>query len=99
MVKIDADEKFGKIIHIALRNLKMKNPNSSNEFYESVNHLPFTEEAIRKSAIKILKEKVELPDYEEGYDLWKEAFDAKKAGVYTASIAEVVQGMKSGLNQ
>ena len=99
VVKIDADEKFGKIIHIALSNLKMKNPNSSNEFYKSANHLPFIEEAITKSAVKILKEKVELPDYEEGYNLWKEAFDAKKAGVYTASIAEVIEIMEKGLNQ
>lgn len=99
VLKIDADEKLGNIIHIALRNLKMKDPNSPNEFYESANHLPFTEEAISKSADKILKEKVELPDYEKGYRIWKEAFDAKKAGVYTTGIAEVVEVMEKGLSQ
>jgi len=99
VVKIDANEKLGNIIHIALRNLKMKNPNSPDGISDGANHLPFSEKAISESEVKLLKEKVDLPNFEEGYEMWKEAFNAKRAGIYTTTIAKVVDVMEKGLNQ
>lgn len=99
VVKIDANEKLGNIIHIALKNLKMKNPRSSGSYYESANHLPFAEKAISESAVELLKENAELPDYKEGYKMWKEAFDAHRAGIYTISIAKAVETMEATFNQ
>jgi hypothetical protein len=88
---------LGNIVHIALRELKLKKPNG--EFIETADHLPFAEEWIDKSAIKLLKEKVDLPKYEEGYGIWREAFDAGTAGVYTITIAAAVDVMEATLNQ
>lgn len=98
VVKIDNDPKLGKIIHIAVRGLKMKNPRSPDGFSNDVNHMPFAEEAIEKSAVKLLKEKVELPGFEEGYRIWREAFDGGRAGIYTITVAEAVTAMESILN-
>ena len=64
-----------------------------------MNHLPFAEEAIANSAVKMLKEKAELPDFEEGYGLWREAFDQKRAGIYTITVAEAVEVAEKSLNQ
>ena len=99
IVKIDNDPKLGRIIHIAMRGLKMKNPRSPDGVSEDVNHMPFAEEAIDKSAVKLLKEKIELPDFEEGYGIWREAFDAGKAGIYTITVAEAVSAIEVGLNR
>ena len=41
---------------IALRGLKLRKPNG--DFIETARHLPFAEDAINKSAIKLLKENV-----------------------------------------
>lgn len=97
VVKVESHPKLGNIIHIALRDLKLRKPNG--DFIESAGHLPFAEEAINKSAVKVMKEKADLPDYEEGYKMWREAFDAGKAGVYTISVAEAVGVMEETLNQ
>lgn len=97
VLKVEHDAKLGNIIHIALRDLKMKKPNG--DFIETAGHLPFAEEAINKSAVKLLKAKADLPDYEEGYNMWREAFDAGKAGIYTITIAEAVDVMETTLNQ
>jgi hypothetical protein len=97
VVKVENHAKLGSVVHIALRGLKLKRPDG--DFIEAANHLPFAEEAISKSALKLLKEKEELPDYEEGYRLWREAFDAGKAGVYKITIAEAVRVMEETLNQ
>ena len=98
IVKIDNDPKLGRIIHIAMRGLKMKNPRSPDGFSNEVNHMPFAEEAIEKSAVKLLKEKVELPDFEEGYRIWREASEGGRAGIYTLTVAEAVTVMESVLN-
>jgi hypothetical protein len=99
VVKIDDDPKLGRIIHIAMRGLKMKNRRSPDRFSENVNHMPFLESAIEKSGLKLLKEKVDLPDFEEGYGLWREAFDAGKAGAYSITVAEAVEVMEKVLNR
>ena len=97
VVKVESHPKLGNIVHIALRDLRLRR--SDGDFIEAAGHLPFAEEAIDKSALKLLKEQAELPDYEEGYGLWREAFDAGKAGVYTISVAEAVNVMEETLNQ
>ncbi|MBV9926805.1 MAG: hypothetical protein JOZ96_17430 [Acidobacteria bacterium] len=97
VLKVENHPKLGNIVHIALRGLRLKKPNG--DFIEGASHLPFAEEAINKSALKLVKEKAELPDFEEGYGLWREAFDAGKAGVYTISVAEAVGVMEETLNQ
>ena len=97
VVKVESHPKLGNIVHIALRDLKLRKPNS--DFIESAGHLPFAEEAVSRSAVKMVKEKAELPGYEEGYRRWREAFDAGRAGVYTISVAEAVGVMEETLNQ
>ncbi len=99
VVKVENYPKLGNIIHIAVRDLKMKNPRSPDGISDKVDHMPFAEEAMNKSAVKILKEKVDLPDYEEGYNMWREAFEAGHAGIYTITLAEAVDVMEAALNQ
>src|SRR5215813_8200534 len=76
IVKIDNDPRLGRIVHIAMRGLKIKNPRSPDGVSDSINHMPFAEAALEKSEVKLLQEKTELPDFEEGYQMWREAFDA-----------------------
>ena len=99
IVKIEHDPKLGKIIHIAMRGLRMKNPHSPDGISENVNHMPFAQEAIDKSGLKLLKEKTDLPGFEKGYQSWREAFDEGNAGIYTITVAEAVQVMEASLNQ
>ncbi len=99
VVKVDNHPTYGNIVHIAVRDLKMKNPNSPNGISDKINHSPFSERAVAQSAVTMLKEKVELPDFEPGYRLWREAFDQKRAGFYEVSIAEAVDTTEQGLNQ
>ena len=99
MVKVENDPKLGNIIHIAVRDLKIKRSANPAYYLDKVNHMPFTEEAIDKSTNKLIKEKAELPDFDSGYDLWREAFDEGRAGVYTITISEAVSVTEATLNQ
>ena len=64
-----------------------------------VGHMPFAQEAIRESVVSVESTRASLPDYEEGYNTWKEAFDRGSAGVFTVSIAESVDLMEEVLNR
>jgi hypothetical protein len=97
--KVESHLKLGNIIHIAVRKLKMQNRRSPDGISEDVNHMPFAEEALNKSAVKVLKEKVDLPDFKDGYQEWRDAFDAGRAGIYTITLAEAVKVMEMTLNQ
>jgi hypothetical protein len=99
IVKIDNDPRLSRIIHIALRGLRMKNPRSPDGLSEDVNHMPFLEAALEKSGLKLLKEKVDLPEFEEGYRIWRAAFDADRAGAYSITVAEAVEVMETALNR
>lgn len=99
ILKIDRDAKLGNIIHIALRGLKIKNRRSPEGVSEKVDHMPFSEEALKNSGLKLLKEKTELPDFDEGYQIWRKDFDAGRAGVYSITVAEAVKVMETALNQ
>ena len=99
ILKIDRDAKLGNIIHIALRGLKIKNRRSPEGVSENVDHMPFSEEALKNSGLKLLKEKTELPDFDEGYQIWRKDFDAGRAGVYSITVAEAVKVMETALNQ
>lgn len=97
VAKVESHPKLGNIVHVSVRGLRMKKPNG--EFISDIQHMPFSEEALAKSAVKLVKEKEELPDFEEGYQIWREAFDAGKAGVWTVSLAKGVEAMEKTLNQ
>jgi len=99
ILKIDQDAKLGNIIHIALRGLKIKNRRSPEGVSEKVDHMPFSEEALQNSGLKLLKEKTELPDFDEGYQIWRKDFDAGRAGVYSITVAEAVKVIETALNQ
>ena len=99
VVKVETHAKLGTIVHIAVRKLRMKNPRSPDGLSEDVNHMPFAEEALTKSAVKILKDRVDLPDFENGYGEWRRAFEDGHAGIYRITLAEAVTVMETTLNQ
>jgi hypothetical protein len=99
VVKVETHPKLGNIVHIAVRKLRMQNPHSRDGISANINHLPFSEEALNGSAVKVIKEKVDLPDFRDGYKQWRDAFDAGRANIYTISLAQAVKLVEAMLNR
>jgi hypothetical protein len=59
---------------------------------DSVPHIPFARKALDGSAAKKVASGQPLPDYEEGYQEWREAYEQKLASIYVVvdavSVAE-----------
>jgi len=97
ILKIEQYDNTGEVIHISVIGLSMKNEHDSSWLGEDISHMPFSKEALMKS-VNIFDKMVEVPDFSEGYAIWKDAFDKGKAGVFSVSVSEAVDFMEQTIN-
>lgn len=98
IVQIDT-LKGHEIIHINVSALKIKNPDSPTGYGDEITHLPISRDALQSSITKLICSVEELPDYHEGYQIWREEFDAGDAGVFSIPVAQCVECMEETINQ
>ena len=99
VLKIDRDPKLGVIVHVAVAGVRIKNPHRPDGVSKTLPHIPMTEDAMDKSVIKMVGEKEQLPDYQQGYNTWRKSFDSGRGGVFSTSIAEAVSFVEGALNK
>jgi hypothetical protein len=90
ILKIENYENNEVVVHIAVFDVKISEDAKNGLKLDHLQHLPFSEESLRESVVELNSSNNDLPDYYEGYNLWKKAFDEGKAGVFTVSVKEVV---------
>lgn len=99
IVKIDVLPSDVTIIHISLDGLKIKSPGAPKGISEIASHLPLIDVSVRESVTKFVGTTTDLPDFEEGYEMWKEAFDSGKGGYFTITVDKCVEYMEAAINQ
>lgn len=98
ILKIDSISATERYIHIAVKDLKIAK-SVDGEFAETIEHMPMFESSLRNSVLKLVSKKEALPDFEEGYEMWREAFGACNAGAFEVSVAEAVQFVEDAYKQ
>ena len=96
ILKIDKI-KNEEIIHIYVSGLKLKNPNKEDGISSEIGHLPISKDAFSKSVTKLVSIEKKIPDFIEGYTLWKNAFDNGNAGSFNVSVSEAVDFVEESL--
>jgi hypothetical protein len=100
VVKVEPHDKVGTIVHIRVEGVAQKNPHAPGGVSHVIHHMPFAAEAISKSVIELAASDQLVPaSFEEGYKLWKEAFDKGKAGVFTVTVAESITICEQAMNR
>lgn len=97
ILKIEKYEKGDTIIHIRVDNVKINSPQSATGYTNFIGHLPYSEIAISKSVTSLVGQNENLPDFSEGYNQWKEAWDNGKAGYWTIELEEAIDGIDKAL--
>jgi hypothetical protein len=90
---------IGVTVHVSVDGLRIENPSAPGGVSESIAHMPFTEEAIDKSATTRAAAEITVTPDDEGYEEWRRASDAGRAGVFTITVAEAVDLMELGLRK
>ena len=96
ITKIEYYTGVGCIIHIAILNLNIQNPQYPNGELKEILHIPIAEAALRNSTTQLKDDRCELPDYEFGFVHWKNLYDEEKAGYFDTPVNEIVNYLESG---
>ncbi|WP_310398231.1 hypothetical protein [Hymenobacter sp.] len=95
IVKVEGQDSIGNIIHVYISNIKVKTSLHPEKYSETISHMPFSEAAIDSSVAKQLGTVTELPDFKDGYDEWRQSFDAGQAGVFSITVGKAVEYMET----
>ena len=98
IVSIDHDDpEYGDIVHIYISELNIPNPSAPDGKTLFISHLPYLSESLAECVTELESqlEDVErdLEQFEatqEGYRLWKKAFENSEAGVFTNPVADAI---------
>ena len=91
IVHVDYDDhEYGDIVHIFISDLDIPNANAPEGKTIFIGHLPFESKALADSVTELESETEELPDFDSGYQLWREAFDNSEAGVFNVAVSEAI---------
>ena len=89
ILRIESYPHAGEILHIAVTGLR--------EPVKTISHLPIARESLERSGLTFESRSGSPPDWKEGYGIWREEFDAGRAGVFTGTVAEIVGWMEEAV--
>jgi hypothetical protein len=87
---VESVPKLGTVYHISVLKVHMPSWKDNSRPEIDLPHFPVLKETLEKSLIAHVGERAPLEAYRNGYDTWRTAFDAGRAGAFTVSVAEVV---------
>jgi len=93
ILRVESLPKVGVIIHIRIDGIKLKNC-SGGTSPNVIQDAPFTEDAIDRSVVRLVKQDSQLPDFQAGYADWR----AHCGGVYTITVAEMLKADEMTFN-
>ena len=99
IAKIDRDLASRTIYHIYVDGLRLKNPLVEGGIQDHLPHVPLSREALEASVTGEPRSEIDLPNIAEGYVIWREAFVAGQAGVFTFPVKQIVQHIEDEFNK
>jgi hypothetical protein len=93
VLRVETNPKLGTIVHIAFSGVSFPNGGTN------VQHMPFSEQAIDKSVLTLVRENEPLPDFRDGYDQWRQAFDTGRGGVFTVTVSEGFETIRTAVTK
>src|SRR5712672_2392569 len=90
IILIEQHAKIGSIYHISVLQAHLPNLKNGSRLTMDLPHFPVSKETLDKSVVSLLGHREILAAYRNGYNIWRAAFDAGRAGVFTLSVAEIV---------
>ena len=98
IVSIDHDDpEYGDIVHIYISGLAIPNPTAPGGKTLFISHLPYAAVMLKESLTELESQHDDVASAleqfdatQEGYSLWKRAFENSEAGVFTNPLADAI---------
>ena len=88
--RIDEHPLGGQILHVSIREAQIRHPAVSGGVLTTMPHVPVIGQVLERSGAELVGQDTPDPAYIEGYQQWKQAFDAGNAGSYGIAVAEIL---------
>lgn len=98
ILKIDSFPEDGKVAHIRLDDINVKNPNIPDGFAHEAEHLPMKWASLDSSVTTMISEGNTVPPFMSGYKLWRAAYDKDSAGVFNVNVKVTVQYLEEAMS-
>lgn len=98
ILKVEEYSEAGTAIHVAVYNVNIIGPKSGVFYGQTISHMPFSREALEDSVTELKEDTSALPDFEEGYNDWKEQFEKGNAGIFSITVAEAIGFIETTLD-
>jgi hypothetical protein len=95
--KIEHHAQLGAIYHISVAGVSVRNRHAPAGIVRDLPHVPVGKQTLDASCVELVAHSKPNPAYLEGYAEWKRAFDQRKAGVFTAPVAEIAEIIESAI--
>ena len=92
VLKVENYKDLGLVVHLRVDKIQMKNPVKGNMIAD-IPHLPFKDAAVQNSVTKLVHRSHTVPDFKEGYDTWKAAYLAGKAGAFDTNLRTTLDAL------
>lgn len=92
ILRIEKYSDLGTVVHVRVEGIHMVNPLKGGTITD-IPHLPFKEHAIQRSVTRLLRTSSAVPDFREGYNTWKAAYQAGQAGAFDMPVRDVLNAM------
>lgn len=99
ILKVEKYDTVGIVIHISIDALISRNTSDAIHYHPSIGHLPLSKEALLHSVTTLISEDNPLPDFNEGYTMWREAFDNNKGGIFSITVCEIANYIEDTINE
>jgi len=96
--KIESLPKEGEVVHISVCDVKIKTAAAEKGIVDKIGHLPIAGASLRSSLKERVTKTIPETEWKQGYKIWREAYDAGKAGVFTQSVSDCVVYMDNVLS-
>lgn len=97
ITRIDKDKQGEVIFHVFLDQLQLKNPHHPDGMIFELPHTPLTINALNKSVKKLSETTPDLPNYEQGYEAWLNAWHQGQANIFSQPIKEIIDFVERSL--
>lgn len=98
IVRIDDHERLGKLYHIYIDGVQVKNPYIERGVQNIIPHIPVEERTLDESLTRLIEITEVLPDPSNGYNVWKQAFDSGEGGVFNIPVKQIIQYIEDATN-
>jgi len=95
--KVEDDPKLGRIYHISVSKIHIKG--GAATFTDELPHIPVSLQTLTASCTHLVGRSDPNPMYLRGYRVWRQAFEAGHAGIYTISVSEILDLTEKMLQQ